>query len=471
MRKTDGAVQAEPLLGSPGTSAATHWGYLFVGVVLFGWSLTFAVGYLNALSFLTVVGFVAAFFGYSRPAVGVLGITLLCTLDPLTRHFLLTTGGFLRWNTLNYWLLIVMAVSSMFVFRVSDVHSKILKIFIAVLTIELVTSPAYEMGIQHLLGVVTLFGLLVYLAQAADDPDIWYMVGLVNGITGAVGGLIFFLTKDSLPFINPNAWSFFPETAIFCICLGFRHATSRPHGQLTLGLLAVTNFAWAFLSGSRGGTLITLVSVLFVALAIRRSGQRLSFFVAALVLAVVIPGLFSDLRDTTVRRFDKLFDEEQTTSARTSGRSDLALAGWHIFTRHPLGVGTGGFAPTWGRLGFVPGLSAFKRGEDFQAHSGWVKVLAENGWPGMLLMIAYVTSFAVVGVRHPSPGSASLGLLVTATLTVTFVTTEFQGKGFWMLAAGATAQLHPEEMARSVAAEVRRFRSAPRRLVSRAASW
>ena len=141
-------------------------------------------------------------------------------------------------------------------------------------------------------------------------------------------------------------------------------------------------------------------------------------------------------------------------SSRTSGRSDLALGGWYIFQEHPLGVGTGGFGDAWSTLNRREGLSDFREGARTAAHSAWIRVLAENGIPGILALFGFVFSFAVIGWRRRSSGAFPLGLLVTFTLAVAFLAHEFQGKGLWFLVAGAMTLL------RRIPADVER-RAAP----------
>jgi len=136
-----------------------------------------------------------------------------------------------------------------------------------------------------------------------------------------------------------------------------------------------------------------------------------------------------------IHRFDKLLNSDLPMANRTSGRSDLALGGWYMFQQHPFGVGTGGFGYSWISLNRREGLSGFRQGEFTPAHSGWIKVLAENGVPGILVFTAFVFSFAVVGWRKRWAGVFPLGLLVTASLCVAFLADEFQGKGLWLLVA------------------------------------
>jgi len=127
---------------------------------------------------------------------------------------------------------------------------------------------------------------------------------------------------------------------------------------------------------------------------------------------------------------------------RTSGRSDLARVGWQIFRANPLGVGTGAFSAVAARYGFTEGIAVFHGGrKEMQAHSAWVKTLAENGLPGMLAFGAFVASFAVAGWRRRESGVFPLALLATLVLTLAFLSTEFQAKGIWLFAAAVVVVL------------------------------
>lgn len=184
---------------------------------------------------------------------------------------------------------------------------------------------------------------------------------------------------------------------------------------------------------------ICVVCLLFILARLRQvQGSALTLLAAALVL-MVIAGQFVAQESRAVYRLTALFDPERSMTNRTSGRWDLAVGGWHMFLDHPLGLGTGGFAKAWASLGHRERVSAFREGIEVQAHSGWIKVLAENGLPGILLFVGFVLSFAVLGWRRRSAGMFLPGLLVTLVLSVAFVPDEFQGKGFWLLAAGVMA--------------------------------
>ena len=78
-------------------------------------------------------------------------------------------------------------------------------------------------------------------------------------------------------------------------------------------------------------------------------------------------------------------------------------------------------------------MSTFGEHHEKEAHSGWIKTLAEGGFPGILLHTAFVLSFAVLGWQSHDRQTFYFGLLVTLTLAVAFLSTEFQGKGVWFI--------------------------------------
>src|SRR5690242_540699 len=87
--------------------------YIVVSLAAGAVAATGLADFRVVLTALNVVAFIAATVGLRQPAIGLLGIAMLCTLDPLVGPLLLN-GGLWRWNTLNYWLLIVMFLWSPF---------------------------------------------------------------------------------------------------------------------------------------------------------------------------------------------------------------------------------------------------------------------------------------------------------------------------------------------------------------------
>ncbi len=421
--------------------SADYWGPRLVVLILVTWAAALFLGFQVGLTALIVLGLLSAICGVRCPALGLLGVGMLCTLDAPARNFLLT-GGLLRYNTFNYWLLVVILLYVPQLLRFSDPHTRLMQFFVFLLGLELSYVPSVK-GIQHVFGIVVSFGLLVYAVRGSRDPQNWYWVGLVNGVLAGVGTCVYYLQQDRLPYFNPNGLAYFPLAALFSICLAMPFARGRKEGQILLLLLAAPNFSWVFLTGSRGGLLTATYTVLFLVVAIRGGARRIAAAAAAALLVIAVLVQFSDLRDRTVARVNRLLDSDYSAAKRTSGRSELMLGGWYIFLDHPWGVGTGNFGATWSNLEVRKGISPSRIGDTTPAHSGWVKVLAENGVPGALLLAAYVLSFTVVGwQKRYQEDMLAFGLLVTGSLTASYVAHELHGKAEWFLATAVTVLFH-----------------------------
>ncbi|HET9985617.1 MAG TPA: O-antigen ligase family protein [Longimicrobiales bacterium] len=417
---------------------------LFV-LTLLAWAVSPAVGFRPALAVLMLAGFACMIVGLRRPGTGLAGIALLATLDPLMNAVFFSGGG-LPWNTLNYWLLFVSLAFAPLLLRGGEVSVRLLQAFAGFLALGLLATPDLLRGVQDLFGLCAFFGLYVYFTREGLGSEDRLWAGIVGGAAGAAGGLPYFALQAQLPRINPNAWAFFPLTALFAIALAYPFAASARH-RVLLWVLAAANLVWTFLSASRGGLLGALCCVAFLAVLTRGGWYRAALalglgLVVILALGRVSPRL-ATLEEHAVGRVRLLFDPHARITDRTSHRSELVVGGWHIFLEHPFGVGTGGFATTWRELGRREGASRWRLGRQVDAHAGWVKILAENGAVGMLLFAVFVGSFAVVGWRRPDRVLRGLGLLATAALTLGFMTTEYQSKGLWFLAAGVASLLAP----------------------------
>src|SRR5215212_310194 len=180
-----------------GQSSAEYWGIRFIAVTLLVWAASFVIGFQLGLNVLTLIGFGAAAIGIRKqPVIGMLGIGIICTLDPMTQTLLLS-GGILRWNSLNYLMMVATVIGLPFLLRLNDPHTRVLQLFALLLGLELIVSPDISTGIQDLLGVLILFGFLVYFARACDQEHIWYWLGLVTGVLAAAGGLVYYLQQSS----------------------------------------------------------------------------------------------------------------------------------------------------------------------------------------------------------------------------------------------------------------------------------
>ncbi len=445
------ALRRRPL-GRPKVSqTGKWWGPLFSLFVVLVWAASFAVGFRVALTVIEAVGLLTLVAGLFSPRLGMVGLTMLCVIDGPARVYLLT-GGVLRWNTLNYWLLLVMLLYLPFLIRLRDRQSVLLAAFIGLLVVDLSITNNLIDGVQHILGILVTFGLLIYFVRAGTDKRMWFWISAIAGLTGALGGLSWFFQRLQLPAINENAWAMFPCTALFAICLGFPYAVAMKRGQATLLSLAVVNLMWIFLSGSRGTLLIGVCCTIVLLLTMRGLRQRTVAIVCGALIIVVAAAHFSQMQERAAFRLFKLFTTDQplsgnySLSSRTSGRSDLAIGGFYIFEEHPMGVGTGSFKIAWKNLDRHDNMGDYARGELRAAHSGWVKVLAENGVLGILLMAAWVGSFAYGALRTRKRVLRRLGLLTSLALFAALLATEFQSKGLWYLAAGATVFLERDSV-------------------------
>lgn len=440
----------QPVERRAGPPTAARWGLPLLILVVLCWGASAALGFVQGLAALSVVGFAAATLGFFQPVVGLLGIGILCTTDAVTRIFLMT-GGVLRWNTFNYWLLLVAMVYVLKLASVRSVPLRLLFALICLLMVQLLYSPDLKEGVQHVLGALSALGLAVYVFRAAKIPHIWTWVALVNGTVGALGGLIYTLSKANLPVINANAYSYFPLTALLSVCLAFAVPKRTKWASPVLLLLAVANAGWIYLSGSRGGILIMICCVLFIVAASRNILQSGLLLGLGAVIAVVISTQFGEMGNRTLARIEKMFSGEVSSSEKTSGRSDLMLAGIDMFVQNPQGVGTGGFKASYSK---VSTYYRYGAGDEKAAHSGWVKILAENGVPGILMMVIFVASFAFAGWNRRRHGLLPIGFLITATLSLAFLSTEFQGKGLWFLVASGSYFLNKGHTARNLFREI-----------------
>jgi O-antigen ligase len=433
-------VPAHLSAGRAARSPLDRWGWLYVALVVAVWAATPVIGFAPALGLLVLAGVLSAVAGLFQPAFGLIGVALLCTVDSLTR-VILSDAGFWRWNLINYWLVFVAALFPG-VLRLRLPGFRILYLMVLLLGVELLLSPDFGRGVQDILRLVSSFGLLVYCWRARGTPEAWYWAAAISGVTAALGGFVFLRQRSMLPYLNPNAWAYLPITALFVICIAFAVASDRSRGRAVLGALAGVCMVWVFLSSSRGALLIAACCGLMMMLSLRGVGARVTLVGVAAMLGLAASALFGDLQERTLHRLALFVDVDRSLAVRTSRRSVLAEGGWMIFQRYPLGVGTGGFAVTFHELGADrEQRDVARRHERKDAHSAWIKVLAENGAPGLLLLTGFVGSFALVGLRSRSRRRRLLGFFTSGALAAAFLTTEFQAKAPWLLAAASATLL------------------------------
>src|SRR3954454_23343855 len=69
-----------------------QWAKCAIAMALCAWAASFVTGFASALTALNVAAFGAAVLGWSRPGLGLLGVGMLCVLEPITGP-ILASGG------------------------------------------------------------------------------------------------------------------------------------------------------------------------------------------------------------------------------------------------------------------------------------------------------------------------------------------------------------------------------------------
>ncbi len=447
---------------APGTRTLEKRVKMIAVAIAMLWFASFFIGFKTTIGLMTGLGFALALVGIQAPMYGLIGIGILCSIDSLTRSFLMT-GGFLRYNTFNYFLVFLMITFLPLHFRQKDIHTSLMRAFAVLLLLGLIWSPGVKNGILHIVNFVTVFGLYTYFYRCRHNPRMWYLIALTVGLSSACGGAAFFFNRDGLSFvdvreeylindirddnyIDPNALCYFFVTALFALGFGLASNTARGIEQTVLYLLFATNLCWTFLVGSRGGILVASACAVYVLFSARSATRRFQVVAAGIIAVLFVVNAFPQYRDRTIHRVDKLVDQDLTAAERTSSRSDFVVAAWRMFTRNPLGVGTGGFRYSWKNLDNTQGLSKGKLEFEKSSHSAWLKTIAENGFAGTLLFGAFVFSFMYVGFKLGRPDTIAVGMLVTTILSLSFTLTQFQSKGLWFLVAAAIVFLHHRRM-------------------------
>lgn len=159
------------------------------------------------------------------------------------------------------------------------------------------------------------------------------------------------------------------------------------HGRtIPVALALVIMLAAVFLARSRAGIITTLLVMalqLLLLVALGRA-RRINRYLVALGLCVLLLlGLASQITDwsQTLPRFHALFRQNPTDNIRWKLYGDVL----HMSNQLPLtGSGLGTFAVAY------PGYKTLERQGLFaHAHNDYLELLAEMGWPGLLLFLGF----------------------------------------------------------------------------------
>jgi O-antigen ligase len=189
-------------------------------------------------------------------------------------------------------------------------------------------------------------------------------------------------------------------------------------GYVLVGLVAIG------LTGSRGGMVATMVSLLIVPLTVTKlSPAKRAVMFALLCVAGALA--VSYIPDTLVQRFASTSTEVE--DLRFGGRFKMWVAGLKAATQQPImGYGTAGF-----KNAIRPIL-----GDATQvAHNSYISVLVEEGLVGLSLFAGMLIAVFLSTLNLPSL-ERRFGLVLQATLCVTMLPLTWEdNKAVWVVLA------------------------------------
>jgi O-antigen ligase len=251
---------------------------------------------------------------------------------------------------------------------------------------------------QHAMNVLCVG--LVYLAlrrpplagEGEPDADRAMAVVLAAAALQAAYAVFQHLARQAVrpagSFANPNFLAgFLFFGAVAAVHFGIRKATGkRPAGTFLHFTLAALLIFGIYLARSRAMLMVGAGVSLFLLLAVReRKGPWLAgaFGGAALLVAAA------------ASRFSTAVDPYAL------GRLYIWKAAWKTALAHPFGVGLGGFKFFWLRLRDPIETATFRYGRTADtAHSQFFGILADLGFPGILLASAVAVSVLVLAWRE-----------------------------------------------------------------------
>jgi probable O-glycosylation ligase (exosortase A-associated) len=218
-----------------------------------------------------------------------------------------------------------------------------------------------------------------------------------------------------------NEFAVATAMAIPLLALWYREADSKALRWIAAILIAL-GFASALSSWSRGG----LLSISVVALLLVWHSRRkwLAIPLLLMVVGLVVVGL----SDEWVARMQTMATPELEASAAT--RLELWRLGWDYALQHPwFGGGFGG----WIYLTLPVGASR-------AWHSAYIEIVAEHGFPGLVLwgslVFGSVVSLSVLIARNRRwqlPGLTDQAAMLRASLAAYLVGAAFLSIAYWEL--------------------------------------
>ncbi len=411
--------------------------------------LSFLVGIVAGFSIglliLIVASFIFAIRYYNQPQM-LMFLIIMIGVDPVMRTYLM--GGVLfRYHTFNYLLLSLLLVN--FLYR-KNLDLKPIRIYMFLLIwmlVGLVFSKDVLLGGLSIIGYLAFLAFYIIIWHTVDNPKFGRILhdGLRYGILASLlFSILFFISfgfdvfREDLfdelggDYINPNSFSYMPLAGIVfsTLLVKIYHHPLKQQVIIQLLLLGMIGLA-----GSRGSFLVAALSMFFsFSGTVRTTRLVLAGLAAYLVLSysaefLRTSGIYS------LERLSTFFTSENDLAKASSGRSEIALIGYQMFKDNPIaGSGTGSFRENFAEMtsGYQYFDSDFLRkrqGDRIAAHSAYVKVMAENGVVGLILLTGLLLSF------YFARRDDNLQIIAFSILLVSFLSTEFNAKVPWFICA------------------------------------
>ncbi len=248
-----------------------------------------------------------------------------------------------------------------------------------------------------------------YVRSAATARLVGGAYLLAAASSAALGALAFFLSvpgRDLLVeggrvqalFQDPNVFG--PFLVPIALILAEDLITPRLFDlrRVVKAVLVLLLVLGVMLSFSRGawGNLAVGATVVLAILALRRGGGRTALL--TLVLALTLAASVAAILSTSGSQSFLL--ERARIQSYDSSRFSAHVVGIESAERYPLGVGPGQFES------YAP----------ISAHSTYVRVVGEQGLPGLLALLVVLTSTLILAVRNALAGRETYGIGSAALL-------------------------------------------------------
>jgi O-antigen ligase len=317
--------------------------------------------------------------------------------------------------------------------------------FVALAGVSMFWSIAPQMTIRSFAVLVSLAVLYMLLVLSRVDPPTLVRVenAVLLGAVIAVGyGLTQLLLLGGLPSTPEGSGRFGngllgPNNQAAAMLLPLAIATTRASARHRLidrgfhAAVAVLLLIGILMTGSRGGLLAALVTLVLVVLLVHR-GRRMMVVLGGLIVAVTIAVLVVNPAGIGARQV-----KQQQSS---SGRAEIWSIAMHACPTYcSTGSGWGTFPRVYQlERASVPDARVLRRGTSFEPHNLWVLALIEAGLAGAVIMTIGLLLALRDALLTPISMRAPPVAAIAGTIVAGVFLSNLEFKFFWMVLAYAT---------------------------------